>query len=56
MVGKTEKDKENIITALTTGRKLYIEIVGTELRVIDAGCFIGVAVNKDRQRALLFDF
>ena len=48
MVGKTEKDKENIITALETGRKLYIEIVGAELRVIDSGCFIGIAVNKDR--------
>lgn len=53
MAGRTEKDKENIIKVLSTGRKLYIDLLGTELRAIDSGCFIGIAVKK---RALLFDF
>ena len=40
MIGKTPKDQEAIEEALMRGRKLHIEIVDSDLRVIDIACYI----------------
>ena len=41
MIGKTPKD------ALLRGRKLHIDIVDSELRVLDLWCFIATAIYKE---------
>ena len=46
MVGKTQKDQEAISNALHRGRKLHIEIVDDDLRVIDICCYIATAVYR----------
>ena len=48
MIGKTPKDQEAIEEALMRGRKLHIEIVDSDLRVIDIACYIGTARYKER--------
>ena len=48
MIGKTPKDQEAIDDALKRGRKLHIEIVDSDLRVIDIACYIGTAIYKER--------
>ena len=48
MIGKTPKDQEAIEEALMRGRKLHIEIVDSDLRVIDIACYIGTAIYKER--------
>ena len=48
MVGKTSKDQKAIDEALSRGRKLHIEIVDSDLRVIDIACYIATAIYKER--------
>ena len=48
MVGKTSKDQKAIDEALSRGRKLHIEIVDSDLRVIDIECYIATAIYKER--------
>ena len=48
MVGKTSKDQKAIDEALSRGRKLHIEIVDSDLRVIDIACCIATAIYKER--------
>lgn len=50
MVGKTTKDQEAIEEALGRGRKLHIEIVDSDLRVIDIACYIATAIYKERDQ------
>jgi hypothetical protein len=47
MIGKTPKDQMAIEDALLRGRKLHIDIVDSELRVLDLWCFIATDIYKE---------
>ena len=47
MIGKTPKDQNAIEDALLRGGKLHIDIVDSELRVLDLWCFIATAIYKE---------